>query len=517
MARSEPPVREAAPTKATIAPPDSLMQRAGKTVFVRTDRLEVKISTAGGDVVSVRLRGIYDKDGREVELAPRPLGGPNCEFVVLAGGKRLSTAWANFIPDKDSLLLSPQNPTGAVTMVGVLPDGTMVQRRYEFECGVYHFRHKLMVAVQDTTVALTDGVLWWRSGFVPTEANASWDVREFAAYYSFGGETDKVKPSKRKPTLALDGATQWLGATSKYFAVVLVPDRGFGADGLRVNFVWYADSSLGRELPAVQIGLYYHGGEPRLVVSNLVYAGPRDYFILRRYGRNISKIVDLGWWWLAPITKALLWVFRLLYAVVPNYGWVIVIFTVLMKLLFTPVSHAQLKSMKRMRALQPQLRSIQERFRDDPQRMNAEIMKLYRKHGVSPFSGCLPLLVQMPVFFALYRALASGFQFRAKPFVLWIKDLSQKDPYYVLPLVMAATMFVQQKISTTDPKQKPLAYIMPLFFLLLFKSLPAGLVLYWTVFNILSVIHMLWVEHKWEDELTKGENDPKEAKGGKGG
>ncbi len=483
-----------------------------KDIVVVSDKFTIKLSTLGGDVKSIKLHKIFDSNGDEVELVPNLAGGPNFEFLGTSGQKSIPTAGVRFVADKDTIILTENDPKDAVTMLGKTPDGVMIQRRYEFEYGMFHFRQKIFVALPDTTQIIDDAALWWKSGLAPTEANVGWDLRELAANYRIGDEVDKMRASKKKPSFALDGATDWVATRSKYFIVAVMPDKVLSSSGVRINTIWHRKEGIEKEIPLVQIGLYERGGESRFTRSYLVYAGPRDYFILKEYGRKLAKSVDLGWWWLAPITQFLLWLLKLIYAVIPNYGWVIIIFTILMKLLLLPIAHTQMKSMKYMKVLQPEMRSIQERFRDEPQKMNAEIMKLYKKHGVSPLSGCLPLLAQMPIFFALYRALAGGFQFRAQPFIFWIKDLSQRDPYFVLPIIMAVSMFIQQKITVTDPKQKMMTYIMPVLFLFFFYKLPAGLVLYWTTFNILSGAHMLWVEHKWDDKTIAVVEEPQSAK-----
>jgi len=471
-----------------------------KEIVVISDKFTVRLSTLGGDVRSIKLKGIASRDSGGIELAPNLLGGPNCEFVATIDGKLVSTAGVRFTADRDTIELSENRTTDAVTMVGVAPDGTMFQRRYEFEYGSYHFFQKMFIVSADSTKIIQDATLWWKSGLVPTEKDYKGDISDFAATYHYGEEISHQKASKKHPTVAHDGSTDWIGTRSKYFAVAMMPDKPNSAGGLRINSIWYRTDSSSAEIPIVQVALYHRVGESRFMNSYMFYAGPRDHFILKNYGRNLKRLVDLGWFWLAPITQFLLWFFELLYKIIPNYGWVIILFTLLMKVILTPFSSSQLKSMRRIKELQPQIRSIQERFRDEPQKMNAEVMRIYKKEKVNPIAGCLPLLAQMPIFFALYRALAGGFQFRAQPFVFWIKDLSQRDPYFVLPILMAATMFIQQKISVTDPSQKMMTYMMPVIFLFFFYNMPAGLVLYWTVFNILSFAHMLWLEKKWSQE-----------------
>ncbi len=479
---------------------DSLISKIPiEEIEIHTDKFDIILTTLGGDITSIKLADIYDSRGQRVELAPRLLEGPNCEFIITMGQKSLSSAGVRFQADRKSITIDENNPRDAVTMVGVLHDGSMIQRRYEFEFDTYHITHKIFVAGKDSTLLFDDAILWWKGGLVPTEKNIGWDIREIVVRYRFGDGIEKVKPSSKRPSTADDGSTDWAGITSKYFTVILMPDKTFAASGVRTSVFWQRDTAFTKEIPVMQFGLYHRIRETKFTGSYLIYAGPRDHFIIKEYGRMLDKIVDLGWSWLSPISKVLLGMFRFMNKAIPNYGWMIVIFTILMKVLLLPIATKQLKSMKKMRTVQPQIRSLQERYREDPKKLQSETMKLYKKHGVSPLSGWLPLLVQMPVFFALYRALSGGFQFRGQPFIFWIKDLSQQDPYFVLPILMGITMFVQQKISISDPKQKAMMYIMPVIFMFFFYKLPAGLVLYWTVFNILSVMHMLWVEHTWSD------------------
>jgi YidC/Oxa1 family membrane protein insertase len=465
-----------------------------KKIKIETSKYSAVITTAGGDIESFRLKGIFNGGGKEVELAPTYNDDPKLEFAIKSNSFIISSADIVFQSDADSLVLNDIAKTGAVTLVGVSDDGTMFQRRYEFDDGYYMIRHKVFVVLGDSTKTIDDATLRWKSGLQPTEVNYSDELNSYSASYRLGDEYDKVKPSKKEPLHSQDGATDWVGVSSKYFSVVLMPEKELSADGYNISTSFEKIEGLTKDVPRMQIALINRVKESKFAGNYMIYFGPRDYFIIKNYSRMLTKNVDLGWWWLAPITQGLLWIFKWIFKILPNYGLVIILFTIIMKLALMPASNSQMKSMSKMKDLQPQLKSLQERYRDDPKMLNTEMMKMYKKQGVSPLSGCLPMLAQMPIFFALYRALSDGFQFRAQPFLFYIKDLSQKDPYFILPVLMTVTMFIQQKISITDPKQKMMVYIMPVVFLFLFYKMPAGLVLYWTVFNILSVAHMLWIE-----------------------
>ena len=196
-----------------------------------------------------------------------------------------------------------------------------------------------------------------------------------------------------------------------------------------------------------------------------------------------------------------------MFGVFKNYGIVIIVFSILIKLLLYPLSRKQMESMKKMKDLEPKLKLLREEYATDVKKLNEETMKLYQKEKINPLGGCLPLLPQMPIFFSLFAMLRNSFALRGAPFMLWIQDLSMKDPYYVLPILMSLTMFIQQKLTIKDPKQKMMVYLMPVLFLFMFKSMPSGLVLYWLCFNIFSLAQTLWVEYKSDKESKLATTD----------
>jgi YidC/Oxa1 family membrane protein insertase len=230
--------------------------------------------------------------------------------------------------------------------------------------------------------------------------------------------------------------------------------------------------------------------------SYTLYIGPIKYSILKDYNIGLEELSSLGWVIIKPFSIAIIWLLPKIYSVIPNYGIVVVIFAFLIKLITYPLSRKQNLAMARMKELQPKMEAIKEKFKNDPQRMNKEVMKMYKEAGANPLSGCLPMLPQMPLFFALFTVFRTTIQFRGASFAGWITDLSTPDPYYILPIIMVVVMFIQQKLTMTDPKNKLLIYAMPLFFGWISINFPAGLVLYWTAFSLISFLETIFIRRQ---------------------
>jgi YidC/Oxa1 family membrane protein insertase len=240
----------------------------------------------------------------------------------------------------------------------------------------------------------------------------------------------------------------------------------------------------------------------------MVYYGPRDLSVLEPLGHGLAASVDFGWF--DVIAKPMLMALNFFYGLIPNYGIAIIIVTILVKLLFWPLTRKSYKSMREMQKLQPHVKRLREKFKDDKQRMNQEIMQLYKTYKVNPAGGCLPMLVQIPVFIAFYKVLGNAIELRHAPFMLWINDLSAPDrlnigfhiPYTgglpVLTLLMGASMFIQQKMTPTagDPTQAKIMLMMPIVFTFMFINFPAGLVLYWLVNNVLTIGQQYLINRK---------------------
>jgi YidC/Oxa1 family membrane protein insertase len=228
-------------------------------------------------------------------------------------------------------------------------------------------------------------------------------------------------------------------------------------------------------------------------VSARLFAGPEEERALEGIAPGLELVKDYGY--VTIIAKPLFWLLEKIHGVVGNWGWAIVLLTVLIKAVFFPLSAASYKSMARMKEMTPRMQALRERFKSDPQKMNAALMELYKTEKVNPFGGCLPIVIQIPVFISLYWVLLSSVEMRGAPWILWIHDLSQQDPFFILPVLMAVSMFLQTRLNPTppDPVQAKMMMFMPIAFSFMFFFFPAGLVLYYVVNNVLSIAQQYYI------------------------
>jgi YidC/Oxa1 family membrane protein insertase len=231
------------------------------------------------------------------------------------------------------------------------------------------------------------------------------------------------------------------------------------------------------------------------------YIGPKEYKILKNINPELTKIIEFGWFTFiaAPMFKVLMW----LHQFIPNWGWTIVALTLLIRLILYPLTYKGMVSMHKLKQLQPKIKEIQQKYKGDPQKMNMHMMELYKKHKANPLGGCLPMLLQIPVFFAIYRVLLNAIELKGAPWILWIHDLSVMDPYYVLPLLMGASMWAHQRVTPsnfTDPMQEKIFKWLPVIFTFFFVTFPAGLVLYWLTNNIFSIAQQLMINRMLEKQ-----------------
>ncbi|MBD3236139.1 MAG: membrane protein insertase YidC [Candidatus Eisenbacteria bacterium] len=316
-----------------------------------------------------------------------------------------------------------------------------------------------------------------------------------------------------------EGMLRWAGVRTKYFAGLLIPEESREA-----TFSAFSDPDRGQVGMRVRLPMSVEGATRR---AYTIYAGPVDYRIIkefnRRVDREITRIVDFGGKLVAPLSKAAHWFLVQVHAVVPNYGVAILILSILLRVAFHPLTVKSLRSQRKMQALKPYLDRINEEYKDNPEEKAKKTLEFQRKHGMNPLGGCLPMLVQMPVFIALYGLLMNAIELRKAPFVLWIQDLASPDrvgeiagvPIHILPILMAATMLLQQRMTPTDPRQAPMMLLMPVMLLVFFYSLPSGLVLYWTITNVLTIgqqMMMKPVPVVIEEEEISGETARKKKK-----
>ena len=283
----------------------------------------------------------------------------------------------------------------------------------------------------------------------------------------------------------------WGGYESKYFIAAFIPENP-----ALTSIIMNRDSS---NMVSVSIK-----GQKELIpggqngsFSYTLYLGPKEQSLLKAHNVGLEDSIDFGSWlkWLA---MPLLAVLNLIHKYIANYGVAIILLTLLIKIIFWPLGNMSYKSMKEMQKLQPKMTELKEKYKNDKARLNQEIMTLYKTHKVNPFSGCLPMLIQIPIFFGLYKALLYSIELRHSPFFWWIQDLSAKDPYYITPIIMGATQFIQQKMTPTmgDPMQAKMMLFMPVIFTFFFLNFPSGLVIYWLFNNIFGIAQQFYINKK---------------------
>lgn len=470
-----------------------------KKVLVETDLYEAEFTTRGGNLVSFILKKYKYSDDSNIQLVPKNrFEALNIEFPD-AG---IDFSNLVFQVEKENVFVNEINLKDSLVFIHKTFDGVLFKKSFIF----YHNKYHIDLEFESSGLDMgRHYLLSWKPGLQVTEKNFREDLSHFKAYAKMGDEIakiDKFRQPKGSSVGILDesrsGKTRWIVTRSKYFLVSIVPTSkfatGFVAKGEREREV-EDDVTLESKRIGVALKMPIEQRD-YLKDSFMVYIGPLDYHILKEYKLGLENIVDLGWKIIRPFSIFVLWIFSNLFKILGNYGLVIIFFTLGMKVLFHPLTRKSVRATQKMQEIQPLLTQLKERYKKDPQRLNKEMMKLYKEQGVNPFGGCLPLIFQMPLFYSLFVVCRSTIELRGAKFIFWLKDLSQMDPYYVLPIVMAVTMFLQQKMTIKDPKQMALVYFMPILFFFMFKSFPAGLTLYWTFFNIFSLVEQYYI--KWK-------------------
>jgi len=468
------PGRESIPNLSPVKP------AASKTAVIKTDLYRAEVSSVGGDLVHLELLRHPDSDDKAKKFVLFDTGKKHLYLaqsgVVGQGMPNHKLEWS--LSPGDHALKEGENSL-ELRLEAKHPSGAVVGKTYVFSRGSYeiNLRHDGLAPGSHLYYQIT------RDGKPGEEQSSSMmmGVSTFTGFAVFT-EADKYQKvefadiSKDKAKFSKSADNGWLALIQHYFVSA-----------------WLLPAGVQREFYMRRVGddLFSAGLIAPVGAdgtSNVVlYAGPQEQGKLEEIAPGLDLVVDYGW--LTVIAAPLFWVLAAIHKLTGNWGWAIIGLTVLLKLLFFPLSAASYKSMAKMRVLTPKLLKLKETFGDDKSRLNQEMMELYKKEKVNPLGGCLPVLVQIPVFIALYWVLLGAVEMRNAPWLGWITDLSVKDPFYVLPLIMGATMFIQTRLNPAppDPIQAKIMLMMPILFTAMFLFFPAGLVLYWTVNNLLSI------------------------------
>jgi YidC/Oxa1 family membrane protein insertase len=364
-------------------------------------------------------------------------------------------------------------------------DSTIVFQNFIKKTYRLHQDYTLSLKIEGVSVVIPDYRISFESGLARTEANKKDELKHFNIFYQTPLKTNKLTAAKLKPTTLSD--VKWIGLKSKYFTTILSAPSNQAI----VNAEPLADGRIG-----------YIYKPPANTVDYTLYFGPLDYDILKSYKLGWEALNDLGWTKIFSIV--ILKIIKFLYSIFKNYGIAIIIFSFLIKAIFFPLSRMSTKQMQQMQMLQPKINELKKKYKDDAQALNRETMQLYRLYKINPFSGCLPLIFQLPIFWALYSVLQKTIELRQAGFVFWLKDLSLKDPYYILPILMGVSFLVQNFLTSADKKNMALLIFMPIFLTVIFLNFPSGLQLYWFLFNLLSIVESIISRGgiKWKKQKT---------------
>ncbi|MCZ7557451.1 MAG: membrane protein insertase YidC [Bacteroidia bacterium] len=493
-----------------------------RSIVVETEKYIAEISTHGGSIARWTLKGFNTWDGRPLQLIDWKRSSDFNLVFASSDGRYIDTKDLYFqisteknhsrakLADNDSLVVEARLP--------VKGDSAAIVKRYVFRGSGYAIDLDVEMHNMADIIANYEYQLTVHSPAL-TEAN-SVEEASFAEAHAFvDGKRDYLDATSEseKEKLNKEGEALWMSVNNKYFTHAVMARDGFVGTGVYLEGIMIPQRNKGqRELYEAAFRVKYRGREVERSTFSL-YLGPMDYDELKSQYEGLEQTLSLGWAFIVrPFSEYLVMpLFSFLHGFIPNFGWVIIIFSILIKILLHPLTKTSMKSMQRMQKLQPMMNELREKYKDDQQKQNMEIMKLYKEYGVNPAGGCLPMLLQFPILFALFSIFRSTIDLRQEPFMLWITDLSGPDIMFRLPfelpllgmsfvsglaLLMSITMFIQQKMSIKDPRQKAMVYMMPVMFWILFNSFPSGLNLYYFMFNLLSIGQQWYINKKHENE-----------------
>jgi len=456
--------------EARLGPKSLEVKREAKRVVVITGTSRIVLTTQGARVLEWSIR----EKGETVDLVLESFRSQGILPLDLEIDGLPPLSGAYFETEEEDLRLR-EGEEREVLFNYRLGEELLLSKVYKFSYGGYlqglevriHNQAKFSKEVGNVT-------LLWQAGLGTDDAL----LRENMKMMKAQGRVEGMIVRKLKPN-TYTGKIDWIGVTNRYFLAAFINKGGNFSTGVVQNFDKYTPIFALVAPPCILA--------PNEVKSYKVdlLVGPKDHKYLKNLDMGLERTLDFGLFGFLSII--FLSILNFFYKVTHNYGWSIVVLTCILQVFTFPLTRKSFKSMEAMKILQPKINELRLKYKDDPQRLNVEIMNLYRSRRMNPFSGCLPMLLQIPIFWALFTMLRNAVELRHSPFIFWIKDLSMKDPIYVLPIFMGVTMFLQQKLTATDPAQSKMMAFMPVLFTVIFINFPSGLVLYWLTNNILTL------------------------------
>ena len=467
-------------TPAPVAMPTPTQLADAQDVVVETGRYRAVFSTAGAGLKQVTLKGYRTAAGAaspDMTLLV-PHDPAETAFSTRGAGFNLSSQ-SVYKADAAKLVLAGGEKK-TLTFTYVDAQGFVVKKTYGFDGSGFGITLTTQL-VNNGSVPISGSFQHLLTG--PGTVDAKDRRYETYGFSLFAEDALKKEVPKDLASASkrYDKQIRWVGLNDKYFlGALLAVQNSIASVELKKNANGFLEAAIATPVFTVAPG-------QTGTTQHKLFVGPKEIDTLKLQGESLEQSLDLGWF--SMIAKPMLYSLKFFYNYVGNYGIAIIIITVILKIFFFPLTHKSYKSMKEMSNLQPKMAALKEKHKNNKDALNKAVMELYRDHKVNPLGGCLPMLVQIPVFFALYKALMYSIELRHAPFMMWITDLSDKDPYYVTPLIMGVTMFVQQKMtpSNMDEMQQKIMLALPVVFTFMFLSFPSGLVLYWLVNNILTI------------------------------
>ncbi len=477
-------------------------------VTVETERFRARLTSNGARVVSLKLKpnGRYLK--KDIELIPAGSAArPGFQFWTIDGPvatETLSFRLDNSDSSSDIVYSLSGQKKRDVTFVTDMGNGQSLRMVYSFTGDSHTF---LCNARGEglANVWVRDYVdVSWKGGLRYTESDTAQDLTYSKVFQFYTGDVLEdlgVNAKKNEIGEVVTGETHWGAIRTKYFLLAMMPETAKATGGW-MESEW--DSLYSGKFHPNRLGfglrLPLEGSSPATAVR--IYAGPLDDTILKTVDPTLTETMSWGWVIFEPFSKVILWGLKQLYNIIPNYGICIIIFSVLIKIVIWPLTRKSYQSMSGMQRIQPKIAELKEKYAKDAQRLQKETMKLYKEEGINPMGGCLPVLLQMPLLIALFQVFRSTIEFRGAPFFGWITDLAMPDilfhlpftfPMYgdhvaLLPILMGISTYLQSKSTMTDPNQKMMLYFMPIFMVVIFNNFPSGLTLYYTLFNIWTLV-----------------------------
>lgn len=507
-------------SSATGTTSDSLNTKplAEKIIQVENKKVFIEFSNYGGTVKKFTLKDFQTWDKNPLQLVNWKKSKELHLIFTSKDGKQISTANLVFNADYkewDKINIEENKDFKLKYTLNVSADSSQkIVKTYTFKPDSYEFDVTYELFNSDKFITGSKYQVAWETSLNLTEHRSDDEATFSEAYALMGSDIEALDATSFDEPYKADftGNTKYVASRNKYFGVYIIPDGtpGDGAyltgsrehlpdNGVKENY----SIAVKKDIKADT----YEKATFRILVT------PLEYSLLKDYGLDLEKSLRFTLDFLVrPIAQYLIIpFFTFLHTFIPNYGWVIVVFAICLKILLNPLTKSQMKSMKKMGTLGPKMTAIREKYKDDPVKANQQIMKLYKEEKINPAGGCLPMLLQLPILYALFGVFRSTIELRGAPFIWWIHDLAAPDVIFHLPFtiplfgisdvsglatLMGITMFIQQKMTVTDPKQKALVYVMPIMMTLLFFSFPAGLNLYYFVFNLLSIIQQYFTNKK---------------------